>query len=83
MCICYALRSVLDLCIIYIYEEEEEAGEGCLFNSMKSLKNYQLSQNILLSTFDELDRRRFSRASIVILDLFVRAKLEEKVVYDY
>ena len=55
-----------------------------MFNSVKSLKNYQLSQNILLSSFDELDRRRFSRASIiVILDLFVRAKFEEKVVYDY
>ena len=33
MCMCYALRYVLGLCIIYIYIYKKEAGEGCFFNN--------------------------------------------------
>ena len=31
MCMCYALRYVLGLCIIYI--DKKKAGEGCFFNT--------------------------------------------------
>ena len=47
------------------------------FSLYREIKNYQLSSNS-----DELRRRSFSRASIMIRDFFAGAKYEEEIGYE-